>query len=85
MYLPFVEMQLGWIIPVLIGIALGFILGRGHDDRMKLKIYRYNLENADELKKKPTIDPVDVEKERAKRREQRKNDRIKKKEKKKNG
>lgn len=85
MYLPFVEMQLGWIIPVLIGIALGFILGRGHDDRMKLKIYRYNLEHADELKKKPVIEPVNVEKERAKRREQRKKDRVQKKEKEKNG
>ena len=72
-------MQLGWIIPVIIGIVLGFITGHGHDDRMKLKIYRYNLEHADELKKKPVLDPVDVEKERAKKREQRKAARAKKK------
>ena len=58
---------------------MGFITGIGHDDRMKLKIYRYNLEHAEELKKKPVLDPVDVEKERAKRREQRKAARAKKK------
>lgn len=72
-------MQLGWVIPVIIGIILGFITGRGHDDRMKLKIYRYNLEHADELKEKPVLDPVDVEKVRAEKRAQRKADRANKK------
>lgn len=77
--LPLAEMQLGWVIPVIIGIILGFITGRGHDDRMKLKIYRYNLEHADELKEKPVLDPVDVEKVRAEKRAQRKADRANKK------
>lgn len=56
--LPLAEMQLGWIIPVIIGIVLGFITGRGHDDRMKLKIYRYNLEHADELNKPMILEPA---------------------------
>lgn len=77
--LPLAEMQLGWVIPVLIGIALGFITGRGHDDRKQLKIYRYNLEHADELKAPMVVQPVDVEAERSKKREQRKADRASKK------
>lgn len=72
-------MQLGWVIPVVIGIVLGFILGRGHDDRMSLRIYRYNLEHAEELKAPMIVDPVDVEKERAIRREKRKSQRDAKK------
>lgn len=72
-------MQLGWVIPVIIGIVLGFILGRGHDDRPKLKIYQYNLEHAEELKGIPEINPVDVEKVRAEKRQQRKDARDAKK------
>lgn len=64
---------------MLIGIAVGFITGRGHDDRKQLKIYRYNLEHADELKKPMVVQPVDVEAERAKKRQQRKDARSQKK------
>ena len=64
---------------MLIGIALGFITGRGHDDRKQLKIYRYNLEHADELKKPMVVQPVNVEAERTARREQRKQQRQAKK------
>ena len=78
-FLPLAEMQLGWVIPVIIGIVLGFILGQGHDDRKQLKIYRYNLEHADELKKPMVVEPVDVEAERAKKRQQRKDARDQKK------
>lgn len=61
---------------MLIGIAIGFITGRGHDDRKQLKIYRYNLEHAEELNAPMVVDPVDVEAERAKKREQRKAERA---------
>ena len=54
-------------------------MGQGHDDRMQLKIYRYNLEHADELKKPMVVEPVDVEAERAKKRQQRKDARASKK------
>lgn len=38
-YLPLVNMNLGWLLPTLIGLGIGFIVGRGHDDRHKLKIF----------------------------------------------
>lgn len=64
------------MLPVIIGIVLGFITGRNHDDRMSLKIYRYNIEHADEAKHPMVIAPMDVEKERAIKREQRKAERL---------
>lgn len=35
-FLPFTDYQLGWVIPAVVGIILGFIFGRGKDDRNKL-------------------------------------------------
>lgn len=47
-------------MPTILGIIVGFIAGRGHDDRANLKIYRYNKENPDALKRDQKIDPIDV-------------------------
>ena len=52
---------------------------------MSLKIYRYNLEHPDEAKQPMIVEPLDVEKERAKKREQRKAERLAKRKQKTNG
>lgn len=38
-YIPLANVNLGWVFPTLLGLCLGFIAGRGHDDRHQLKIW----------------------------------------------